>query len=216
MVRRKRDVASAEQPLCPRHPPSNVSGSGIPSSLVRTILAVTGTAVAVWTVGIFLFAKALGSNVLSWLQRWNSGGFAVLLLVVAVWSSRFAFQSSSVRGTFAAVFWLHSAAARAGSFGPRGCSTSCRSQLPLARDPLSQHHTAKRRRTQNLSVLRRRIKIATLKDLHATNPEFTSEAHLLAGATPAERSASLEQLCARHGIECPFILKPDSASAASA
>jgi len=32
---------------------------------------------------------------------------------------------------------------------------------------------------------------------------------LVAGATPAERSASLEQLCTRHGIECPFILKPD-------
>src|SRR5438045_9693398 len=47
-------------------------------------LLVTGTAVAVWTVGIFLFAKALGPNLLSWLQRWNSGGFAVLLLVVAV------------------------------------------------------------------------------------------------------------------------------------
>jgi len=37
-----------------------------------------------WTVGIFLFAKALGPNLLSWLQRWNSGGLAVLLLVVAV------------------------------------------------------------------------------------------------------------------------------------
>jgi len=52
-------------------------------------------------------------------------------------------------------------------------------------------------------------KIATLQDLHATNPEFTAQAHLLAGATPAERSASLEQLCAQHRIGYPLILKPD-------
>src|SRR6266436_1854234 len=32
-------------------------------------------------------------------------------------------------------------------------------------------------------------KIATLQDLHATNPEFTAEAHLVARVTPAERSA---------------------------
>src|SRR6266705_936718 len=47
-------------------------------------LLVTGTAVAVWTVGIFLFARTLGPNLLSWLQRWNSGSLAVLLLIFAV------------------------------------------------------------------------------------------------------------------------------------
>ncbi len=51
--------------------------------------------------------------------------------------------------------------------------------------------------------------MSILEDLHATSREFTAEAHLLAGATPAERSASLEQICNRHGIEHPFILKPD-------
>src|SRR5437870_1679354 len=47
-------------------------------------LLVTGTAVAVWTVGIFLFAKTLGSNLLRWLERWNSGGLTALLLALAV------------------------------------------------------------------------------------------------------------------------------------
>ena len=52
-------------------------------------------------------------------------------------------------------------------------------------------------------------KIATLRDLHATSPEFTAEAHLLDGTTPVERLASLQRLCEQHGIQYPFILKPD-------
>src|SRR5882672_7371467 len=47
-------------------------------------LLVTGSAVAVWTVGIFLLAKAFGPDLLHWLQQWNSGGWAVLLLVIAL------------------------------------------------------------------------------------------------------------------------------------
>src|SRR5438046_3818665 len=47
-------------------------------------LLVTGTAVAVWTVGIFLFAKTLGPELLSRLHRWNSGGLAFLLLIISL------------------------------------------------------------------------------------------------------------------------------------
>jgi hypothetical protein len=52
-------------------------------------------------------------------------------------------------------------------------------------------------------------KIATLRDLYRTSPDFTAEAHLLAGATPAERLALLEQLREQHHFAFPFILKPD-------
>lgn len=52
-------------------------------------------------------------------------------------------------------------------------------------------------------------KMATLGDLMATSPEFTAEAELLAGATPAERLASLDEICARRNLSHPFILKPD-------
>lgn len=45
---------------------------------------MTGTAVAAWTVGIFLLARTFGSDLLHWLQRWNSGGWAVVLLVIAL------------------------------------------------------------------------------------------------------------------------------------
>lgn len=50
-------------------------------------------------------------------------------------------------------------------------------------------------------------KIATLKELSATSPEFTAEARLIAGENFEERRQSLEQITARFGT--PFILKPD-------
>ena len=52
-------------------------------------------------------------------------------------------------------------------------------------------------------------KMATLRDLMRTSPEFTAEAELLAGATPDERLDSLREICARRNIPYPFILKPD-------
>ena len=52
-------------------------------------------------------------------------------------------------------------------------------------------------------------KMATLQDLMASSPEFTADAELLAGANPAERLASLREICARRNIPYPFILKPD-------
>ncbi len=45
-------------------------------------LLVTGTAVVVWTTGIFLLARALGPELLNGLRRWNSGGLAIALLIV--------------------------------------------------------------------------------------------------------------------------------------
>src|SRR5260221_727706 len=52
-------------------------------------------------------------------------------------------------------------------------------------------------------------KMATLKELFSTSPEFTAEAELVAGDTLAARLRSLEEIRARLGLDCPFILKPD-------
>src|SRR5260221_5599263 len=46
-------------------------------------------------------------------------------------------------------------------------------------------------------------KIATLAELGAKSPAFTAEAHLIEGATPAERFASVERLRPQHRIELP-------------
>jgi hypothetical protein len=52
-------------------------------------------------------------------------------------------------------------------------------------------------------------KMATLRELMATSPEFTAEAELLAGGTAEERLDSLREICRRREIPYPFILKPD-------
>jgi membrane protein DedA with SNARE-associated domain len=53
-------------------------------------LAVTGTAVAVWTVGIFVLANKVGPELWSWLRRSNSGGWTVLLVAaLSVMALRF-------------------------------------------------------------------------------------------------------------------------------
>jgi len=45
--------------------------------------------------------------------------------------------------------------------------------------------------------------------LMANHPEFTAEAELLAGMTPAERLESLHEICGRRELVWPFIIKPD-------
>lgn len=52
-------------------------------------------------------------------------------------------------------------------------------------------------------------KIATLRELMSASPEFTADAELLTGLTPAERLASLREICLRRNLPYPFILKPD-------
>jgi hypothetical protein len=52
-------------------------------------------------------------------------------------------------------------------------------------------------------------KLATLKELSATSPDFTSEAEIISGETPAQRLESLDAIRERLQLCFPFILKPD-------
>jgi len=52
-------------------------------------------------------------------------------------------------------------------------------------------------------------KMATLKELFLTSPEFTAETELIAGDTLAARLRSLDAIRTRLGLDFPFILKPD-------
>ena len=173
-------------------------------------LLVTGSAVAAWTVGIFLLARTFGADLLNWLMRWNSGGWAVLLLVVAlavairlsVKLSQKSFRrrigtalGRCIRWEFwpAWLFYI--------PVGVNYLWLAIRYRgftLPTAANPgiFSGGFVGE-------------SKIATLRDLLATSPKFTAEAYLLEGATPAERLASLEQLRGHHGLDHAFILKPD-------
>lgn len=173
-------------------------------------LVVTGAAVAVWTVGIFLLAKALGPDLLHWLQQWNFGAWAVLLLAILVVVAirllgklihpRFHRRVRAVFGRLTRwefwPAWLFYAPVAVNylrlAIRYRGFT------LPTAANPgmFSGGFVGE-------------SKIATLRDLYAGSPEFTAEAHLLDSAPPAERLAALEQLRDRHQINYPFILKPD-------
>jgi membrane protein DedA with SNARE-associated domain len=52
-------------------------------------------------------------------------------------------------------------------------------------------------------------KLATLKELSATSPDFTSEAEIISGETLAQRLESLDAIRERLQLCFPFILKPD-------
>src|SRR5262249_10881712 len=52
-------------------------------------------------------------------------------------------------------------------------------------------------------------KMATLKNLMETSPEFTAEAELIQGSSPRERLESFREICHRCGISYPLVLKPD-------
>jgi len=173
-------------------------------------LAVTGTAVAVWTVGIFVLANKVGPEVLSWLKRWSSGGWSVLLVaalfVIALRFSAKIAQSRFRRRIRTAVerwtrweFWPAWLFYIPVAVNYLWLGIRYRSLIvPTAANPgmFSGGFVGE-------------SKIATLRELHATSPDFTAEAHLLEGATPSERLASLQQLCERRRIDYPLILKPD-------
>jgi hypothetical protein len=52
-------------------------------------------------------------------------------------------------------------------------------------------------------------KLQILDQLRRTTPEFTAEAFLVDGETTTDRLLCLHQLCRKHAITLPFILKPD-------
>lgn len=173
-------------------------------------LMVTGTAVAIWTAGVFLLARKSGPGLLNWLQLWTPGGWAVLALAGAtVVALRFCFKhgSRNHRRRLAAAFgrWTR------WEFWPAWLF-----YFPVALNCLrlaSKYRSLTLPTAANPGIFSGGLvgesKIATLRDLHATSPEFTAEACLIEGATVVERTASLEQLLSRHHLGYPFILKPD-------
>jgi hypothetical protein len=157
-----------------------------------------------------VLAHYFGSGLLRWLERWNATGWAVLLLVLGfVGVIRLATRLADAqfrrriavtwgrwtRWEFWPAWWFY---------------------LPVALNYLRLAlrfrgltlHTA-----ANPGILSGGFvgesKIVTLRDLHATSPEFTAEAHLLDGSTPSERLASLRSICDTRRLDYPLVLKPD-------
>lgn len=173
-------------------------------------LAVTGAAVAGWTFGIFLLAHHFGSGLLRWLERWNVTGWTVLLLVlgfVGVIRLATRLADAQFRRRLGAAWgrWTR------WEFWPAWLF-----YLPVA---LNYLRLAIRFRGLTLPTAANpgifsggfvgESKITTLRDLGATSPEFTAEAHLLEGSTSSERFASFLRICETHRLGYPLILKPD-------
>jgi membrane protein DedA with SNARE-associated domain len=173
-------------------------------------LSVTGVAAFAWTFIILSLAQAFGAQITRWFSHYKSGSLVVFSAGIILFiifqltrhvlmnfdSSKFAARIGRWRHWEFWPMWL---------FYPpvavyylwlaikyRGV------MLPTAANP---------------GIFSGGIvgesKMATLRDLLRTSPEFTAEAELIAGSTLEERLASLREIRARRNFSYPFILKPD-------
>jgi len=169
-------------------------------------LSVTGLASFVWTLVILRLTELFGTKLLDWLNTYKHGGFILLgvgiglialLQIARHWLLKFEWRKiTRLRHWEFWPGWM---------FYPpvamyclwlaikyRGLT------LPTAANP---------------GIFSGGIvgesKMAMLKELFATSPEFTAEAALIEGGMLAARKRALDDSIARLGLEYPFIIKPD-------
>ena len=173
-------------------------------------LFVTGVAAFVWTLLILWLAETLGTQLVHWLNAYKHGSLILLGAGIALFATfqllRRTLENFDSRKIAARIErWKHWEFWPAWMFYPpvamyclwlaikyRGLN------VPTAANP---------------GIFSGGIvgesKMATLKNLQATSPEFTAEAALVVGDTIELRLLSLKKHCARLRLEFPFILKPD-------
>lgn len=173
-------------------------------------LLVTGAAALVWTLVILWLAQTLGAKLVGWLEASQHAGWWLLgiglALVILTQSLRHLVKSPEFRRMGAKIErWRYWEFWPAWLFYPpvvfyylwlavkyRGFN------VPTAANP---------------GIFSGGIvgesKMAMLKELFETSPEFTAEAALVAGDTLASRKQSIEKQRARLRLPFPFILKPD-------
>lgn len=178
---------------------------------VGRFLAVTGLAVAFWTGALFLLTQAIGPRVLRFLGTWGAEGSMRTAVVVATailllrgfrrWAPRF----SRRRAAATLGRW------RRWEFWPPW----------LFYLPVAAHYARLSVRHRGVTVPTAanpgfftggfvgESKVAILRDLGASSPEFTAEAYLVEGSYSGARLADLHRLCAEHDLAIPFVLKPD-------
>jgi membrane protein DedA with SNARE-associated domain len=173
-------------------------------------LAVTGAAVAVWTLGIFGLAEAFGSIAKDWLQHWNGHGLAFLVLVaallLAVKGAPMLFHRS--RHTRVRQIWER---ARRWEFWPPWLF-----YLPVGLNYLWlgwKYRGLSLPSVANPGIANGGLigesKFETLSELFRTSPEFTAEAWLLKEDRMDRRFAMLVEICDREQVGFPLIMKPD-------
>jgi membrane protein DedA with SNARE-associated domain len=173
-------------------------------------LLVTGLAAAGWTFGLLFLAQLFGAHFVGWLRSYKAGGWLLLgagisLIVLLQLVRRIFFNFNFRRLAGFIGRWRH------WEFWP----------MWLFYPPVALYYAwlaikyrgALLPTAANPGILAGGIvgesKMATLRELVATSPEFTAEAELIAGSNTEARLTSLRGICARRNIPYPFIIKPD-------
>ena len=176
-------------------------------------LSITGAAAFAWTLLILWLVQLFGQQVTHWLGEYKSAGLVLLgvglpLLFALHLLRKATLDLNPRKFSTALVRWTHWEFWPMWLFYPpvaiyyAWLSLKYRGALlPTAANP---------------GIFSGGVvgesKIATLKDLSATSPEFTAEALLVTGNNFEERQKSLEEIAARlggNGTGAPIILKPD-------
>jgi membrane protein DedA with SNARE-associated domain len=183
--------------------PTYLAAGFLRVSLIRFSL-VTAGAVAVWTAAIFAIAQIAAPSIERWLVQRPThvwllpvGVFALWLGARMIWRSRIWREHWKrwVQWEFwpAWLFYLPVIARYVQlSIRYRGWT------LPTSANP-----------GMTTGGIVGESKFVTLLDLQQTSPEFTAEAWILPEGPADERLTVLRRLTRVHGIQHPYILKPD-------
>jgi len=216
-------VATSERWFGDRGTPILVFSRLVPGARLPTYLAagflrwplskflwVTGAASFVWTLLVLILVQSVGAPLLDWLGEFKRGSWAVLAVLLALWGALHLIRSGFRKVDFRRLGvrlgrWRHWEFWPAWAFYPP-VALHC---LWLA----VKHRGFTLPTVANPGIFTGGMigesKMATLRELMQSSPEFTAEAELLSGASAEERLASLRAICARRGLGYPFILKPD-------
>jgi len=171
-------------------------------------LTITGTASFIWTFLVLSLTQILGVRVFHWLSAYKHGGLLLagmgVLLFISLQLVRRMMADINFRRLATRVErWRHWEFWPAWMFYP----------------PVAMYCVWLVIKHRGLTVVTAanpgifsgglvgESKIATLRELFTTSPEFTAEAELLAGSTTEVQLRSIDQIITRFGL--PFILKPD-------
>lgn len=173
-------------------------------------LIITGVASCLWTMLILLLAQTLGAPLTNWLVAYKHTGLIALgagVVVIAI--------LQMLRRIFAD-FDLHRVMTRLArlrhwEFWPAWMFYA----------PVALHAAWLALKYRGLTVVTAanpgifsggmvgESKMATLKDLISTSPDFTAKAELITGDTFSARLSSFDEIRTRLGFDFPLILKPD-------
>ncbi|HEX3797661.1 MAG TPA: VTT domain-containing protein [Verrucomicrobiae bacterium] len=216
-------VAESEQWFEKKGTPILIFSRVVPGARLPTFLAagflrvplprfllITGVAACVWTISVLYLVQIFGERLSGWLGTYKHAGFLLLggliVLIALLQILRRTFVNFDSRRFKARLgrwtrweFWPYWLFYPPVAIYGLWLMIKYRSiTVPTASNPgiFSGGMVGE-------------SKMETLKELHATSPEFTAEAILIEGETLEARLRLLDEILARPNVSFPFIMKPD-------